>query len=91
MRYADFEVPSVILADFVREMEEQEMQAVIVGLNDDDEIILKVGYEREDAEKVDQLEDQLAELMQTVYEEEGEEEEEEEEDDDENETNRRRR
>ncbi len=88
MRYADFEVPSVILADFVREMEEQELQAVIVGLNDDDEIILKVGYEREDADKVDQLEDQLGELMETVYEE-GEDEEEE--DEEENATSRRRR
>lgn len=74
MRYADFEVPSEVMVDFVREMEEQEMQAEIVGLNDDDEIILKVGYERDEAEKMDALEDRLEELRDTLEEEDEEEE-----------------
>lgn len=63
MRFASFEVPSAVLTDFVREMEKVHMQAVIVGLNDNDEVILKIAYEREEAEEVNELEDQLDELI----------------------------
>jgi hypothetical protein len=74
MRYANFEVPSDVIADFVREMAESQLQATIVGVNEDDEIIIRVGYERDDAGKVDELEDHLAELVEYVYEEEEEDE-----------------
>jgi hypothetical protein len=84
MRYADFEVPNEVITDFVKEMEEREMKALIVGVNDDDELVLKMGYERDEADKVDELEDRLEELVATVYEDEEEEEEE-------TETRRRRR
>lgn len=67
MRYANFEVPSDVIADFVREMAESQLQATIVGVNEDDEIIIRVGYDRDDAGKVDELEDHLTELVEYVY------------------------
>lgn len=76
MRYADFEVPSEVITDFVQEMEDREIEAVIVGLNEDDELILKVGYERDEADKIDELEEKLEELVDSVYENEEEEDEE---------------
>lgn len=86
MRYADFEVPSEVITDFVQEMQDREIQAVIVRLNEDDELILKIGYERDEADKIDELEEKLEELAATVYENE-----EEEEEDDEDEPRRKRR
>lgn len=87
MRYATFEVPSDVITDFAQEMQDREIQAVLVGVNEDDELILKVGYERDQSDKIDELEEKLEELLDTVY----ESEEEEEEDDDEKENRRRRR
>lgn len=82
MRYATFEVPSDVVTDFAQEMQDREIQAVLVGVNEDDELILKVGYERDQSDKIDELEEKLEELLDT---------EEEEEDDDEQENRRRRR
>lgn len=91
MRYANFEVSADVILDFTREMHDREITAVIVGVNDDDELTLRVGYERDESDKVDELEDKLEELVDAVYEDENEEEEEEEQEDDENKTSRRRR
>ena len=78
MRYATFEVPSDVITDFAQEMQDREIQAVLVGVNENDELILKVGYDRDQSDKIDELEEKLEELLDTVYENE-----EEEEDDDE--------
>ena len=53
MRYATFEVPSDVITDFAQEMQDREIQAVLVGVNEDDELILKVGYERDQSDKID--------------------------------------
>ena len=77
MRYATFEVPSDVITDFAQEMQDREIQAVLVGVNEDDELILKVGYDRDQSDKIDELEEKLEELLDTVYENEEEEEDEE--------------
>jgi len=90
MRIAKFTVPTEVIGDFVKEVQERQLEAVIIGATDDDELELRVGYERDDSEKVDELEDRLDELTEGMYEYEEDENEDEDEDEDDKRHRRRR-
>lgn len=85
MRYVNLEVPAEVLTHFVREMQQREIKAVIVGIDDDDEFELRIGFEKEETEKIDELEEVLEELIDSLPDEE-----EEEEEDDDNDRRKRR-
>jgi hypothetical protein len=77
MRKAKFEVPSEVIGEFTEKMVELELENSIVGKTEDDEIEVEVLYEKNEADKVDELEEFLENLIENI-EEEGEEEEEDE-------------
>jgi len=77
MRKAEFEVPSVVMAEFAEEMASRDLDNKVIGTNEDNEIVVEVNYEREESKSVDELEKILDNLREQMEEEEEEEEEDE--------------
>ena len=77
MRRITLDVPSEVLGEFTEKMLELELENSIVGRTEEDEIEIEVLYEKEEAKKVDELEEHLEKLIDGL-----EDEEEDEEDDD---------
>lgn len=78
MRTIKFEVPSEVIGEFTEKLTELGLENSLVGKTEDDEIEVEVLYEKSEADKVDELEEFLEELIDGI-EEEGEQEEEEDE------------
>ena len=74
MRKIEFEVPTEVFGDFTEKLEETGLKNCVLGRNEDDEIEIEVYYEKEEASEIDQLEEYLEELKDTLSEEEEEEE-----------------
>jgi hypothetical protein len=79
MRKAEFYVPSGAMAEFAQEMASRSLTNTVTGTTTDDEIIVEVEYDRDEADAVDELEDILEKLTEQLEQEEEEEEEEDEE------------
>lgn len=77
MRRITLDVPSEVLGEFTEKMLELELENSIVGRTEEDEIEIEVLYEKEEAKKIDELEEHLEKLIDEL-----EDEEEDEEDDD---------
>lgn len=71
MRTAQFAVPSEVMAEFANELAEHNLNNTITGTNEG-EILIKVEYERDESDAIDELEETLEELREQL--EEGEEE-----------------
>ena len=67
MRTASFEVPAEVIGDFTDKLTELELENSIVGRTQDDEIEVLVNYEKEDSQKIDELEAYLEELTEDLY------------------------
>ena len=72
MRKATFEVPSEVIGDFTEKLTELELDNSITGTNEEDEILIDVHYEKEEARQVDELEDFLEALKDSLEDEEDE-------------------
>ena len=58
MRTAHFEVPSEYIGDFTEKLTETGLENTITGRNDEDEIEIKVYYDKSDVHLVDELEEE---------------------------------
>lgn len=63
MRTATFEVPPDIFGDFTEKLTELELSNTITGRTEDGEIMVKVQYEKDESDQVDELEEHLADLI----------------------------
>lgn len=79
MKTAKFKVPTEVIADFSEEVESRHLEAKLGSKTQDDEVIVSIEYDREDAELIEELKTVLEDLRSYIEE---EEEEEENEDDD---------
>lgn len=68
MRKATFEVPNEVIGDFTEKLTQLELDNSIVGTNEEEEIIIEVHYEKEEARQVDELEDFLEALKDSLEE-----------------------
>lgn len=66
MRHVTFEVPSEIFGDFTEKLTELDLNNTILERNEDDEIVVQVNYEKDQAKQVDELESHLEELLETL-------------------------
>lgn len=74
MRKAEFAVPSEVMAEFANEMAERDLDNKVVGISEDDEILVEVIYEKEETKSVDELEAILDNLREQIEEEDEEDE-----------------
>lgn len=72
MRYATYEVPKEVLAEFAEELVNRELSNCIKAVNDDDEIVIQVDYEKDEESLIDELDEIHANLLEQVYEDEEE-------------------
>jgi outer membrane receptor for Fe3+-dicitrate len=70
MRKATFEVSPEIIVDFAEKLTEMELDNSIVGKTDDDEIEIEIRYEKDEAKQIDELENYLNELNESLSDEE---------------------
>lgn len=66
MRHVKFEVPTEAFGDFTEKLTELELENTILGKTEDDEIVVQVNYEKEDAKVVDELEEHLENLKEEL-------------------------
>ncbi len=72
MRNVEFNVPEAVMTDFVKEIEKRELEGIITGMTEDDEVIIRVEFERDETSEVDELEEALNDLVENLEEEEEE-------------------
>ncbi len=70
MRKAEFAVPSEVMGEFATELAERDLENSVTGTNEDDEILVEVLYEKDDADSVDELEEFLDKLREQIEEDE---------------------
>lgn len=66
MRKAEFTVPTEVMAEFTNEMTERDLENKVVGTTEDDEILVEVSYDKEEAQAVDELEEILDNLLEGI-------------------------
>lgn len=66
MRKAEFEVPAEVFGDFVEKLTELDLNNRVLGRNEDNEIEIVVSYDKEEADKIDELEEHLEELIDNL-------------------------
>jgi predicted HTH transcriptional regulator len=75
MRKVEFNVHPEIIAEFVEELTNRDLNNTIIGVTEDDEIIIEVEYSKTESAQVDELEkifDKLSAELEEVDEEEEE-------------------
>jgi hypothetical protein len=75
MRKVEFNVHPDIIVEFAEELTNRELSNSVIGVTEDDEIIIEVEYSKTESEQVDELEGILEKLFEQIEDEENEEEE----------------
>ena len=75
MRKVEFNVHPDIIVEFAEELTNRELSNSVIGVTEDDEIIIEVEYSKTESEQVDELEGILEKLSEQIEDEENEEEE----------------
>lgn len=73
MRKAEFEVPTEVMSEFAEKLIQHGVSNSITGTTAEDEIIIEVLYEKDEAAAVDDLEEYLEYLIDSIEEEDEEE------------------
>ena len=68
MRKAEFKVPQDIVVEFCQELTDHSLTNEIIGTTENDEIIIEVGYDKEESKEVDELEIHLESLCEELEE-----------------------
>ena len=76
MRKVEFNLHPLIIVEFVEELTNRDLNNSLIGVTEDDEIIIEVEYSKTESDQVDELEGILEKLSEQIEEEESEEEEE---------------
>ena len=80
MRKVEFEVPTEVFGDFTEKLAQTGLDNRVLGKNEEDEIEIEVYYEKDDVKIIDDLEDHLEELIQSIQDDDDEDEDEDDED-----------
>jgi hypothetical protein len=72
MRSAEFNVHPEIIVEFVDELASRDLNNSIVGTTDEGEVIIKIEYEKNETEEIDDLEKILENLSDQLEEDEDE-------------------
>ncbi|MBI4947606.1 MAG: hypothetical protein HY840_14530 [Bacteroidetes bacterium] len=70
MRKAEFFVPSEVMAEFAQELASKNLSNSITGTTEENEVIVEIEYDRDEADEVDELEELLEKLREELEEEE---------------------
>ena len=76
MRKVEFNVHPEIIIEFAEELTSRDLSNSVIGVTENDEIIIEVEYSKTESDQVDELEGILEKLSEQIEEEESEEEEE---------------
>ena len=68
MRKAEFKVPQDVVVEFCQELTDHSLTNEITGTTENDEIIIEVGYDKEETKEVDELETHLESLCEELEE-----------------------
>ena len=66
MRKAEFKVPQDVMVEFCQELTDHSLTNEITGITDENEIIIEVGYDKEETKEVDELETHLTNLCEEL-------------------------
>ncbi len=67
-RIAIFEVPTEVIGEFIEKLTDLELENSIIGKNEDEEIEIKVTYEKDESHVVEELETFLETLIYGIEE-----------------------
>lgn len=73
MRIAKFDVPAEVLAEFIDAVCDKELKSTIVSRTED-EYNIEIDFDKNDVDKIDELEEELDSLIDNIEEENDEEE-----------------
>jgi hypothetical protein len=73
MRTATFEVPTEVIGEFAQKLVESTLNNSVTATTEDNDIVIEVYYEKHETKEVDGLEEHLADLIETMEEDEEEE------------------
>jgi len=73
MRIAKFDVPAEVLAEFIDAVCDKELNSTVVSRTED-EYNIEIDFDKDDVDKIDELEEELDTLIENIEEENDEEE-----------------